>query len=397
MLKNRMIKWIVAAILACTSISLANATVCRLPGLEGFSVSAIHAKQFLPNQTRIQSKASVYIENTLDGLYFHSNFVSQGAVHPTKIGREKIEDGAFAFVNIVHTSRPSDVEWAKTEQTFRNDVEVILDKSVFDRNGNPLINLEGVKNIKVVDGSKGTYISATGNESFTRNRPPPLIIKKLLGCCLYGVPPHKASFFKKSLKNRRLSSKNIKVMSLVRDSATLEVINSSPILKRQALKNNTEINSIKDVEAQFANEKNGTVILVGHTEGSKFVTRSSANKEIFSVEARELSLLAKKYNIELIKLGCETAKNIERETWGIGVATKFNTVEAFKGIEKSLKGSKNYAEFFEKLTSDGLKVVLDSKFIDQSNVRAEIYSKNLAREVWIKVAEVLVTLNKKAS
>ena len=102
----------------------ANATVCRLPGLNGYEKAADRAKQFLPPETTNVSEMAVYIERDPNGsYYFHSNFRSIGAEHVTKIGGEPtLVDLEAALMNIVFTAMPSVAERASLRRSVLTDV-----------------------------------------------------------------------------------------------------------------------------------------------------------------------------------------------------------------------------------------------------------------------------------
>jgi hypothetical protein len=372
---------------------IVTATVCRLPGLQGFDGPAQRAKATLPNTTSDQRKAAVYIENTADGLYFHSNYVTPGADHPTKIGGEKIDDAAIAFVNIVHAERISDDAWRETERVFHDDVKIYLNENVFGENGIPLVDLRGAKNISVVSKNATTSLIASSIETLSRNKPPPLILKKIAGCCFFGIPPHLASKYAEALKARSFQSKEVRFLSLVRDSATEAAIRNAPHVQKANLRESGKVLNLADIEASFKDAKGKTVVLIGHVEGENFVTRNARSEVALSVSIHDLRASASKYGIELIDLGCRTAQQISKDSLGVGVTTRFNTVDAVNSINRAMSHSKNYEEFFENLTSGGLKVVVDGEFARGSALRAEIYSeqKASARRFWVPIADIFVT------
>ncbi|MRE40056.1 hypothetical protein GIJ60_14690 [Klebsiella quasipneumoniae] len=102
---------------------------------------------------------------------------------------------------------------------------------------------------------------------------------------------------------------------------------------------------------------------MGHVEKSDYVIRNAANKETFRISISNLRELARRESVTLIDIGCETTKAIETESLGIGIAIKYNSVEAVKKINDAMKTSKNYEDFLERLASEELKVVVDDTFI----------------------------------
>lgn len=373
------------------------AEVCRLRGLQGFEEPARRAELLIPNaKTSDQAKAVVYIEKTAEGYYYHSNFITPGYDYPTKVGSEAATDGAAAFVNIVHAGRPSDAAWAQTERTFRDNVEVLVDTSVFDKNGAPMVDLSGVKNVKIVNGRSGRVV-VPKVETLSRNQPPPLMLRKILGCCFFGIPPHLAQSYGEALRARPFQQSEVRFLSLVKDSATDSAINKSSLIKDRRLGGGEQISKLADIERSFQNARGKTVVLVGHVEGSNFVARNAKKEVVLNVPIASLRSTARKYDVELIDLGCRTAQEITKDSLGLGVSTRFNTVDAVNSIDLALSRSKNYAEFFENLTSEGLKVVVDREFVNGSALRASIYSaqKTQRSPFWVKIAEVFVSFRRK--
>jgi hypothetical protein len=369
------------------------AVVCRAPGIDGFEEPKSHAESFITMATKDPRKAVVYIENTAMGIYFHSNFISHGAKYTTKIGGEQVSDGLRIFMNIIFTKSPSETYRKETERIFREDVEFLLDESVFDNNGIPLVDLSGAKKIKVVDGRAGKLISEVDVETLNRVKPPPLILSKIAGCCFFGIPPHLSPKFAKMLKSRRFEASEVRFLSLVKDSGTESAIGNAIHVKNRRLGNNLQLMSFADVEASLQEAKGKTVIIVGHVEGQNFVTKDAKGDVTLQFPIEKLRETAKKYEVELIDLGCKTAEQIQKDSLGLGVMTGFWTPDAVNSINRALSNSKNYADFFENLTSQGLKVVVDSGFVRGSSLRADVYSaqKSKISSFWVKIAEIFVT------
>ncbi|MCC8991890.1 MAG: hypothetical protein LM514_04780 [Streptococcus sp.] len=375
------------------------AEVCRSAAFSGFKMPAIRAAAFLPaEKTHDPAKACVYVEKVNGVLYFHSNFITNGFNYPTKIASDTIHDGAKAFVNIVHSELPSNEVWEQTEQIFRDHVRVFIDESVFDSNGIPNLDLANVKNITVVNGRRKSILSDTNLELLNRDKPPPLIMGKILGCCLFGVPPHRSIEFKATLENCPIETSQIRLLSLVRDSATKSAISELSTLKGKQLAESGAIVDIAGVEKVFVEARGKTVFLVGHVEGDHFITRNAKDEVTLDVPIATVRSLAKKHDVELIALGCKTAQRIKEDTFEVGVTTDFNTVDAVRSLDRAMKTSNNYASFLESLTSDGLKVVIDPIFVEKTELRAEFFSKMKTKNesIWIRIAELYISFRAKS-
>src|SRR5947209_1025786 len=132
---SKLTSFVVVALTAL--VGSADATVCRLPGLNGYEIAAARAKQYLPPTTSNISEMAVYIERDPNGsFYFHSNFKSEGADHPTKIGGEPdIVDLENALINIVFTEFPSRAEQTALRRAMLKDVKIFVNPDVFDGDG----------------------------------------------------------------------------------------------------------------------------------------------------------------------------------------------------------------------------------------------------------------------
>ncbi len=328
--------------------------------------------------------------NGHSSLGFLSNPVANRGEEALGVIRGLLENG---YQQATYIDTFSDDAWRETERVFHDDVKIYLNENVFGENGIPLVDLRGAKNISVVSKNATTSLIASSIETLSRNKPPPLILKKIAGCCFFGIPPHLASKYAEALKARSFQSKEVRFLSLVRDSATEAAIRNAPHVQKANLRESGKVLNLADIEASFKDAKGKTVVLIGHVEGENFVTRNARSEVALSVSIHDLRASASKYGIELIDLGCRTAQQISKDSLGVGVTTRFNTVDAVNSINRAMSHSKNYEEFFENLTSGGLKVVVDGEFARGSALRAEIYSeqKASARRFWVPIADIFVT------
>lgn len=379
------------------------ADVCRLSAISGMETNKHRAASILPRaNTSNPSAAKVYVEFRDGTLYYQSNFISPGADYPTKVAgdptkTQKFADPKFVFVNIVHDERPSAEVWAKTEKTMQDDVELFIDKSVFDEFGVPRIDLSGIKNFHVVDGNLGVSLSGKG-EILTTATPPPSAIAKIKGCCLYGRPPHLATAYGEALSKRPFDASNVKVASLFIDRATEDAFQVSRGAKAARVAGDgSKLNDINQLKTIFATAKGKTLILIGHVEGVDYVVRNSANAEKFRVPIETIRSMARENNVSLIDIGCETTAAIQTKALGFGVIGKYNSVEAVKSVERALQQSRNLQDMLEAMSSEGLKIVIDQNFVKErvTSTRASVYSqaKNVARSFWVRVAQVTFTSN----
>jgi hypothetical protein len=121
----------------------ADATVCRLPGLNGYEAEAARANVLLPPPTRDPRELAIYIERGADGsFYYHSNFKSVGADEATKIGHEPtLTDVEFAVQNIVWTESPSEVQRRSVATAYFDNARIYVNRDVFREDGSTELQL----------------------------------------------------------------------------------------------------------------------------------------------------------------------------------------------------------------------------------------------------------------
>lgn len=389
--------------LILTSDLVSAQVVCRESGVSGMDRSKARALRVISSKTtRDVASAKVYVEYAEGGsIYYHSNFITTGFEFTTKIAGKAspaMENPGSIFSNIVYDERPSDAVMTETARILRDDIELLLDVSMFDKNGRPRIDLTGVKNAKVVDGATGKILAAT-TEILRTATPPPSAIAKIKGCCLFGRPPHLAAHFSKTLSEHSFNPKDARILSLVIDGATDRAFNKSATLKAARLKGDSQaLKSVEELEKIFRSSKGTTLITLGHVEGTDYVMRTASNREQVRVPIAKVRAMARENDILLIDIGCMTAQAVEGESMGLGVMTKYNTVNALKSVETALRSSKNLQDVLTALSANGeLRIVLDKSFVRGKVARGTIYSraKDLAETFWVRVASIAVSDNRK--
>ncbi|WP_281559099.1 hypothetical protein [Thalassomonas sp. RHCl1] len=346
---------------------IAHATVCRLPGLNGFNESQIRGEKFIRSTTSNLKDVSLYIELTENGPWYHSNYITPGFEHPTKIGREDIYDAQRAYNNIAITQEILDKDSSiigRLEKAYEENSTIYVDQSVLNSDGTSKIDFGRAKNLIAVDGKTGKQLSEIVKIDRTLGRKT-LLTGRALGCCFFVFPPHFLKTLVAQLRSKLFNSKNVNIVSLVKDSATARAFKESKFLSKN-VKQPDGLETKVALRNQIKDSRGKTLIVVGHVEGKKFVTRDEAGNMVFDYDVADLHTLAKKNNVQLIALGCETAKNVDLATTGSGVVKKFNTVDAVSNLEAAFSSSKNYAEFFENLTSPDLMFVAGETFLSKS-------------------------------
>lgn len=401
-LKTLMVFIGIASLLLLASIANA-ADVCGAYEFEGMHSNKLRAESVLPpDTTSFKDKAKLYVEYDKGVLYYHSNFLVEGNKYPTKVKgdskeRPEFADPAYAFANVVLAFRetpPPSKEIKKVEQEFKKNVELLIDTTIFDEAGVPRIDLTGVRNYRVVDAAKIHGVLPESTEIITTSKPPPSIISKIKGCCLYGRPPHLVGGLSEKLSNKKFNSNDVKVASLFIDSGTeKEIMKTSKVRSARLKGDSKSLRSEEDLRKLFKEANGSTLILLGHVEGENYVIRTSKNVEQLKVSISKVREIARENDVVLIDIGCETTKSIKEQQIGFGVMTKYNSVDAVKSLGIALTKSKTYLDFLENLSSKNLKIVLEPSFAEQRLTRATIYARirDAGRTIWIKIAQITFT------
>jgi hypothetical protein len=275
---------------------------------------------------------------------------------------------------------------------YRDDVRILLDESAFSEGGYPLVDVKDATKVEVVSGGRSTVVT----EVLNRKSPPPILLSKVQGCCVYGIPPHLAPRYQQELEKRPFEQENVRFLSLIRDSGTETAIDRTSNLKSVRLgEPGQHIEDLSQIEAAFQSARGKTVMMVSHVEGERFVTRDPAGNVTVDIPIASVRSLAAEYNVTLVDLGCQTAQQISTDSLGFGVMTKFNTVAAVESLERALSRSSNYSEFFNNLTSENLKVVVDAGFVLGWPMCADVYAKaRTTTPLWVKLARIFVSFGK---
>jgi hypothetical protein len=376
-------------------VSYPSSVRCLEEGIKGMEHYAANAHRFVGSTTSDMSNAVLYVEKTERGIYLHSNYQALGAPNPTKIWTDEHVNLDILFLNVVFPGAKGgfSLQEQLEGKTALKHAQVILDESMFTEGGYPLIDIGDAKNVAIVDGDTGETLVGPVDR-LERTSPPPVLMSRVVGCCLFGIPPHLAAGYQRALEARPLAKDNIRFLSLVRDSGTETAIKSSKTLRAARLgESGAPISSLAQIDSAFSSAQGKTVVLMSHVEGENFVTRDAARRIVSSIPVQSVRSLAAKCNVELIDIGCETAQQLRAEKLGIGVATKFNTVDAVRALDRAISASSNYSEFFQSLTSENLTIVVDHGFMQKWPLCADVYGKAAGRSMLVKLARIFVNFS----
>lgn len=177
-------------------------------------------------------------------------------------------------------------------------------------------------------------------------------------------------------ESTEFDSRDLRLLSLVNNSETADAIADSA-LRNRSIKFDVRLESVPEkqqrLEKLFGREEGHFLVVLGHIEKEEFVTWSESGEELLRVAVAKLEEMAKKHDVRLMLLGCNSAK----VSGSTGVAGKFNTIDAVRRLGDALS-AKTVSDFLALLCCEsvggttGEKEVLslviseDSTFVSRS-------------------------------
>jgi hypothetical protein len=286
---------------------------------------------------------------------------------------------------------PQLVDEASAQQSLRTGAQLWLDVSMFDANGVPRTVVRA--GTRVADGGRYQLLAEVP-EVMQTVRPPPSLIARIKGCCLFGRPPHGAERMAQELGRIRFEPANVRVASLFIDSSTEVALSSGPIARARVRGDAAALRTPEDLQRVFEQARGKMLVLLGHVEDADYVVRTSSNAEQFRLPIQRVRAMAREANVQLVDVGCSTTRAIDAESIGFGVLTPYNSVQAVRSLERALESSGNLQDFFVNMSSEGLKIVVEPSFIREKEKTASIFSRLSAAgsAVWLRVAQVTFSL-----
>ena len=377
------------------------------------------------------SEAKVYVEYLNGEIYYHSNFRSTAnsgeiSKYATKIAgyidsdaiarranasspfaargshadeefnvpkaqkeAEALKSVKFVLGKIIIWGEPNPDRTLKATKAIE-EVPFMVDISVFDQDGIPRVDLSGIKNITIVDGAK--HVSLISDVSpLTTAKPPPSIIAKIKGCCLYGRPPHETKKMAALLETAKFDKSNLKIASLFIESATEHQLKTSGPLKKAVIRSSARsLHTEADIRKIFEEAKGTTLVLLGHVENSDYVILGSGDSTQLRIPIARVRQMAKENNVSLIDIGCETVKAIKSSNFGFGVMTRYRSTDAVKALERAVMQSNTLGDFLVHIASTDLRVVIEPSFLQSESRSVTVFEKirRKGQEIWTRVARI---------
>lgn len=360
-----------------------SADVCRTSSFQGMTDEVDRIKKVLGPDTTDMSKIKLYITQNEDMLYIQSNFRSKDPSSfgsrfefPTKLRTNEIKNLKQAMLNVIYADRESmpvnvDVEIEKALST----TAVMVDKATIDQNGRPLLDLEGTRDFTLV--TRTSSIGTGKLELLPLKNPPPSIIETIAGCCLKGRPPGRAKEILAKLSSIKMSAENTVFLSMVVDTATNKVIETSPDLRaaKQRASFSEKASWDQNIDSALKAAQNKPLLILGHIENDNVVVLDRTGKAVFSIGLTTLRDRAKAQGAELFVLGCDTVQFIEDNSMSLGVVGIHNSKTLAEKVAKALPNSRSLAELAENLSGPDLTLVAYDKLGGNGYTGASAFAK----------------------
>ncbi len=347
-----------AALLLGAHAAQARDTVCRMPGgIQGFSAPFHEAEKFVGGNTRSLSGMKIYVTVENGALYTHSNFITRGFDVPTKIATSSTDVDLLNIVyNLVGPEENSGISYERLEGGLRN-LTLYVDQKFF---ANPKFNafdVESAGKVFVIDSegvARPTMYVRGGNGR-------PRIAMEFQPSLFALVNDPNVPTLKDLYRGLTFQKDDVRLLPLTLDSMTAEAVKTN-LPAGNVL--NFDLSSIEALDSLLVAHRGKTVFPLGHMEGDSFVTRDAGGKTIFKISLGELEALAKKHNVSIFALGCNSASSTSRG----GVLNVFNTLDAVNRFQAALSSS-DYMQFFDNLSGDEIFILLDDSVLGGARER----------------------------
>jgi hypothetical protein len=306
----------------------------------------------------------VFVTVRKDVLYLHSNYMTRGFDVATKIATESAEfDLLTLLMNLVNSKERTWIP-AETVASQLRSMRFFVSADFFRSTKFDPLNVEDAGQLLVIDDGgvvRKTLLipDASGRQRVVMEFQPSLYKK---------VDDPASTNLNNLYVTLRFERNDVRLLLLSVDSTT------ETLVKEKIPAANTitfDLTSKESLERSLSNHRGKTVFPLGHIEEDSFVVRDAGNKVLFEIPLTELNDIAKKYNVTMFALGCNSAK----ATRTAGVLNTFNTVDAVNRFATAMSSSATYMDFFHKLAADEVFILLDDSLGgDPEWLKMQIYS-----------------------
>jgi hypothetical protein len=351
-------------LLLLAAVAVRADVVCRSPGgIAGFGAEYKEAELYIRPDTRSLRDMDVFVTVRQDILYLHSNYVTRGFDVATKIATESAEfDLLTLVINLVNSEKQTVIS-RETLASQLGSVRFFVSADFFRARKFDPLNVEDAAQLFVIDDGGVVRPTLLIPDNSGRQR-----VVMEFQPSLYKKVDDPSANINNRYGARQFVRNDVRLLLLSVDSTT------EALVKEKIPAANTisfDMTSKESLERSLSTHRNKTVFPLGHIEGDAFVVRDAGNKVLFEIPLTELNDIAKKYNVTMFALGCNSAQ----ATRTAGVLNTFNTVDAVNRFATAMSSSATYMDFFHKLAADEVFILLDDSLGgDPEWLKMQIYS-----------------------
>lgn len=348
---------ITAAFLLCAHAALAYTLICRAPGgIQGFDNHAARAKGHVGGETKSMSDMKVYVSAEGDQLYLHSNFLTGTSEVPTKLTTDEIKLGLSLLVyNLVGEQKYSRVSQAEFRRGLK-DITYYVEQGTLTDPKFKSLGLDRMEKLLVVD-SEGKARQTKKVNGGGRTR----LAMEFEPSLFRLVDDPNGPNLKSLYNSLSFRPGDVRLLPLTVDSMTVAAIGEKIPASNTV---RFDLSSAEALDRSLAAHRGTTVFALGHIENDAFAVKDAGNKVVFSITLAELEASAKRHNIKLFALGCNSADS----TRTVGVLNVFNTLDAVHRYADALTAT-NYMQFFDKLAAEDIFILLDESVVGRARER----------------------------
>lgn len=355
--------------------------VCGKYQIHGFENEKIVADSYNGVlSTEKISESKLYISVKGDKIYVQSNFLpDESSEYPIKLatspqkGFNSLDDYLFNIYifGIKEKEKISQFEFDKISNELQNNVEFTIDPSFFNSSEFNTLDLSSYNNIKIACPDK---ISRQSFKIKDENGKIEYLVK-YDDTIFIRIKNQNLNFIFSSTKKQRIDPNKIKIVSLIENSSTKELLTKNFTDKTLPF----DYKSIEGFKELLLKNKGNRTIILGHIEKGNFVTIESG-KEIFKISIDLIETFAKENDLSLIILGCNSAQNGA----GSGVLKKFNSIDVLNQL-KNIVNVNNIETFLNNLSDGTFDFVLDESFFSKEKDILQTEKINLPERIEFNV------------
>ncbi len=350
--------------------------------------------------TTSPTKSKIYISVKEGIIYIQSNFKPTEAFeYPIKLatpppkGYSTLEDylANIFFFESEYLPEPSFA--SKFFQDIKKNIEIVVDPTVLNSSDFSQLGFENYTKLKIACPDNTAREVKILKDKLGKAKE--FLIKSNNHISIR-IKNQNLNIVTSDIKNIRRDPKKLKLISLIENSATQQLI------AKEFAENQIKINYSKVVlKSTLIKNKGNLTILLGHIENEKFVTIDKAGKVLFEIELREIVDLQKKNNLELLLIGCNSGANS-----GTGALNKFNSIDFLSKL-KFAKEADNMEDFLNRICEDNFDFVIDETFFIETNevivdpkfqkqiarIDLEVYNRGKGNKIYKPAIGKIILLN----